>query len=84
MQPLQMEELMAVNAKQTPRQRGFFAAIGRAVVADIEFQRLNNMSDGSLAAMDRSQNRGKPASWEPISPAPKSFYGCFLGSSLPE
>ena len=48
---------MAVNAKQTPRQRGFFAAIGQAVAADIEFQRLNNMSDGSLAAMDRSREQ---------------------------
>ncbi len=48
---------MAVNAKQTPRQRGFFAAIGRAIAADIEFQRLNNMSDGSLAAMNRSREQ---------------------------
>ncbi len=52
-----MEELMAVNGKQTPRRRGFFAAIGRAIAADIEFQRLNNMSDGSLAAMNRSREQ---------------------------
>ena len=48
---------MAHAANTHPRRRGFFAAVGRAVEAHLEFERLSNMSDESLAALNLTRDQ---------------------------
>ena len=48
---------MAHAAKSQSRRRGLFAALGRAVEAHLEFERLSNMSDESLAALNLTRDQ---------------------------
>ena len=44
-------------ARQPRRRNGFFATLGRAVEAQIEFERLSNMSDEALAALNLTREQ---------------------------
>lgn len=48
---------MTAGAKNADRRRGFFDTLGRAYNASFEFQRLNRMSDQSLAAMNLTREQ---------------------------
>lgn len=48
---------MAHANKTQSGRRNFFATIGRAVDAHLEFERLNNMSDESLAALNLTRDQ---------------------------
>lgn len=48
---------MNAGANNPQRPRGFFQALGRAYDASFEFQRLNRMSDRSLAAMNLTREQ---------------------------
>jgi len=48
---------MNAGAKTPGRPRGFFEALGRAYNASFEFQRLNGMSDRSLAALNLTREQ---------------------------
>ena len=48
---------MARPNKTQNGRRNFFATLGRAVDAHLEFERLNNMSDESLAALNLTRDQ---------------------------
>lgn len=48
---------MAARANSSHRPRGFLATLGRALDAQHDFERLNHMSDRSLAAMNLTRDQ---------------------------
>lgn len=48
---------MSKNTERSTERRGFFNALGRAVDAHLEFERLYTMSDRSLAAMNLTRDQ---------------------------
>lgn len=52
-----MKGEIAEMARQPRRRNGFFATLGRAVEAQIEFERLSNMSDEALAALNLTREQ---------------------------
>ncbi len=48
---------MAHANKAKSGRRSFFATLGRAVDAHLEFERLSNMSDESLAALNLTRDQ---------------------------
>jgi hypothetical protein len=56
-QPLRMEGHMTKITERSTERRGFFNALGRAVDAHLEFERLYTMSDRSLATMNLTRDQ---------------------------
>ncbi|MCG8546525.1 MAG: hypothetical protein MJE12_20190 [Alphaproteobacteria bacterium] len=48
---------MTLHSKRSTERRGFFSGLGRAIDAYHEFDRLNKMSDESLATMNLSRDQ---------------------------
>lgn len=48
---------MTLHSKRSTERRGFLSGLGRAIDAYHEFDRLNKMSDESLATMNLSRDQ---------------------------
>ena len=48
---------MTLHSKRSTERRGFFGVLSRAIDAYHEFDRLNKMSDETLAAMNLSRDQ---------------------------